>query len=60
MKLDIYKNVRERKPQGRETVETKIIKNTGGVCVKSLRGHENHHLCFTAGEADILRAKQPI
>lgn len=58
MKLDICKYSREKKPQGRETVATIIVKNAGEFCEKkSLRGHENHHLCFTAREADVLRGK---
>lgn len=57
IKLDIFKYFRGKKPQGRETVATTIVKNTGEFGAKSLRGHENHHLCFTAREADVLRGK---
>lgn len=57
MKLNICKHVREKKPQGKETVATTIIKNTGGFCVKGLKGHENYHLCFTGREADVLKGE---
>lgn len=38
MKLDICKYSREKKPQGRETVATIIVKNAGEFCEKKVLG----------------------